>query len=397
MAGNNNSHGWTWVFGNNKKQHSKPIDNPFVKDVEKIATSYFVTNFPETLDAKNLWKEFQSHGRIVDAYIANKRSKIGKRFGFVRFLGVRNRDEFAKTLSNIWIGSYHLNEGFANVNIHYVGGLWVWIQFDNPKACEAFKANESLKNFWSSIRTVSPSFIIDERLIWIEINGLPLCAWGSNALKKVTIVIHGKIFNVHVKEVGSWSTSITNDFECSEAEDKIGEEESHSSNEEENSIEALDDFIEHEAEQKPKSCFTKEVNHEEKDSESDASGDKPPGFETVIKEEDLPPMIPKKEDPIVNSKEEELKEGDSDASVPPGFENIFKGGNSRSNSSSRSKGNKCSTSFGKYKFKDRKGFSFIDEMNRMIEVGDALGYDVKGCKRSLRKMINEIGVSLVDK
>nr|GEV37055.1 RNA-directed DNA polymerase, eukaryota, reverse transcriptase zinc-binding domain protein [Tanacetum cinerariifolium] len=31
-----------------------------------------------------------------------------------------------------------------------------------------------------------------------------------------------------------------------------------------------------------------------------------------------------------------------------------------------------------------------DEMNIMIEVGDALGYDVKGCKRSLTKMINGI-------
>ncbi|GKB54245.1 hypothetical protein Tco_0904998 [Tanacetum coccineum] len=42
------------------------------------------------------------------------------------------------------------------------------------------------------------------------------------------------------------------------------------------------------------------------------------------------------------------------------------------------------------KQKTGKGFSFIDEMNRIIEVGGALGYDVKGCKHSLRKMINGI-------
>nr|GEW76647.1 RNA-directed DNA polymerase, eukaryota, reverse transcriptase zinc-binding domain protein [Tanacetum cinerariifolium] len=52
---------------------------------------------------------------------------------------------------------------------------------------------------------------------------------------------------------------------------------------------------------------------------------------------------------------------------------------------------KCSTSFGNYKRKELKGFSFIDEMSRMIEVGGTLGYDVKGCKKSLRKMINGIG------
>nr|GEV69916.1 RNA-directed DNA polymerase, eukaryota, reverse transcriptase zinc-binding domain protein [Tanacetum cinerariifolium] len=35
-------------------------------------------------------------------------------------------------------------------------------------------------------------------------------------------------------------------------------------------------------------------------------------------------------------------------------------------------------------------------MNRMIERGGALGYDVKGCKCSLRKMINGIDVGLID-
>ncbi|GJY46579.1 RNA-directed DNA polymerase, eukaryota, reverse transcriptase zinc-binding domain protein [Tanacetum coccineum] len=288
--------GWTWVFGKNKKQHSKPIDNPFVKDVEKIATSFFVTNFPESLDAKSLWKEFQPFGRIVDAFIANKRSKIGKHFGFVRFLGICNGGELVKTFSNIWIESYHVyvsttkfqrqvnTESNPKKNVRpdphsYVTPLrpnssnnsppvfpskWSYASVANGsaapkrfpnndvhesskrdyrygfKTCEAFKSNDSLKSFWATIKTVSPSFIVGERLIWIEIAGLPLFSWGSNDLKKVTslfrkfkffdseeadamsigrvciatkfpscisetvsVVIHGKTFDVHVKEVGT--------------------------------------------------------------------------------------------------------------------------------------------------------------------------------------------------
>ncbi|GKC88878.1 hypothetical protein Tco_1149527 [Tanacetum coccineum] len=53
--------GWTWVYGKNKKQHAKPIDNPF----------------PDSLYAKGLWKEFQPYSHIVDAFIVSKRLKLG--------------------------------------------------------------------------------------------------------------------------------------------------------------------------------------------------------------------------------------------------------------------------------------------------------------------------------
>ncbi|GJZ58752.1 RNA-directed DNA polymerase, eukaryota, reverse transcriptase zinc-binding domain protein [Tanacetum coccineum] len=469
-----NPDGWTWVFGKNSKQQSKPIGNPFVKDVEKIATSFFVTNFPESLDAKNLWKEFQPYGRIVDAFIANKRSKIGKRFGFVRFLGIRNGEEFAKTLSNIWIGSHHVfvsiakfqrqakndafstpkesvgpnyhthappdvsykgpsmfpsnhsyasvangngthkgasisgvqdrrksiqlidqdlikvvdtstvalvkvkkidsmnnlyaickNEGFNDIKIHYVGGLWVWIQFENEKTCDAFKTNGSLKSLWASIKTVSPSFTVDERLIWIEIKGLPLCAWGSNALKKVTsmfgkfkffdteaedimsmgrvciatsmqscisetvsVIVHGKTFDVHVKEVGTWSTRFINESDSSDSEEKFSEEESCTSNEDECPNDVLDDFIDHMVEEKGSSNSTDEVQLEKKKSVSigsDSIGSKPPSFEKVIEEGQIPDLGTKIPDLEGHSKEEAVK-GDSDASISPGFESLVKSG-----------------------------------------------------------------------
>nr|GEX75066.1 RNA-directed DNA polymerase, eukaryota [Tanacetum cinerariifolium] len=41
--------------------------------------------------------------------------------------------------------------------------------------------------------------------------------------------------------------------------------------------------------------------------------------------------------------------------------------------------------------KDIKGISPIHELNKIIEVGTTLGYDVKGCKKSLDRMINGIG------
>nr|GFA35236.1 RNA-directed DNA polymerase, eukaryota, reverse transcriptase zinc-binding domain protein [Tanacetum cinerariifolium] len=85
---------------------------------------------------------------------------------------------------------------------------------------------------------------------------------------------------------------------------------------------------------------------------------------------------------------------DSDMTIPPSFENRFK---SDLKEPYVPQSGKCSTSSGNYKRNDLKGFSFIDEINQMIKVGGALGYDVKGCKQSLRWLINDIGVSIVDK
>ncbi|KAK8604731.1 hypothetical protein V6N13_099662 [Hibiscus sabdariffa] len=44
----------------------------------------FVKNIPEKLHWQGLWFAFGRHGDIVDAFIATKKSKDGKRFGFVR-------------------------------------------------------------------------------------------------------------------------------------------------------------------------------------------------------------------------------------------------------------------------------------------------------------------------
>nr|GEX88410.1 RNA-directed DNA polymerase, eukaryota, reverse transcriptase zinc-binding domain protein [Tanacetum cinerariifolium] len=54
----------------------------------------------------------------MDAYISLKLSKNGKRFGFVRFLGIFNAEEFVKRLANIWIENFHLFAAVARFKRH---------------------------------------------------------------------------------------------------------------------------------------------------------------------------------------------------------------------------------------------------------------------------------------
>ncbi|GJZ67632.1 RNA-directed DNA polymerase, eukaryota [Tanacetum coccineum] len=47
-------------------------------DVAKISLSVYITNFPDTCSAKDLFHHCKQYGRVVDSYIPNKRSKTGK-------------------------------------------------------------------------------------------------------------------------------------------------------------------------------------------------------------------------------------------------------------------------------------------------------------------------------
>nr|GEU90858.1 putative RNA-directed DNA polymerase, eukaryota, reverse transcriptase zinc-binding domain protein [Tanacetum cinerariifolium] len=104
------SDGWTWVF---RKQNRKHIDNPYNQNPKNSSSSFYITNFPNHVDVKQLWKTCGSFGRIVDAFIAAKLSKLGKRFGFVRFQDVSDEEELARKLSTIWIGNFHLYAAVA--------------------------------------------------------------------------------------------------------------------------------------------------------------------------------------------------------------------------------------------------------------------------------------------
>ncbi|PWA43309.1 hypothetical protein CTI12_AA536690 [Artemisia annua] len=75
---------------------------------QKISHSIFVTNFPDSVSSRDLWRECSVYGTVVDVFIPSKKSKAGKRFAFVSFIKVFNLDRLVKNLCTLWIGRYHL-------------------------------------------------------------------------------------------------------------------------------------------------------------------------------------------------------------------------------------------------------------------------------------------------
>ncbi|GJS06248.1 RNA-directed DNA polymerase, eukaryota [Tanacetum coccineum] len=85
-------------------------------------------------------------------------------------------------------------EGFYNFQCKYIGGLWLWIEFDSQEACTKLQSNSEVSWYFSHLKNINQSFVLDERVVWIEISGLPLNAWSPNAFKKVANIWGSPLF-----------------------------------------------------------------------------------------------------------------------------------------------------------------------------------------------------------
>ncbi|GJW57333.1 nucleotide-binding alpha-beta plait domain-containing protein [Tanacetum coccineum] len=91
-------------------------------DVAKISTSIFITNFPDSCSAKELFHACKQYGYVVDSFIPSKRSKAGKRFGFVRFINVFNEERLVNNLCTVWIDRFKLHANIARFHRSPVNG-----------------------------------------------------------------------------------------------------------------------------------------------------------------------------------------------------------------------------------------------------------------------------------
>ncbi|GJY15773.1 RNA-directed DNA polymerase, eukaryota [Tanacetum coccineum] len=433
MVGNTSttrdSNGWYWKFKINKKDTSTPIRNSFQKEVEKIASSFYVTNFPDFVDAKRLWKECEPYRRIVDAFIANKRSKVGKRFRFVRFLGVKSDEQLARSLASIWKGSYHLfasvarfnrqekkdllpktvvekannslptqkveqvgssqnnksyasslhgdanskvdkheikrkhitlsdeelvqvtdpqdvalvkvknvetmnnlyrlcrEEGFDDLKIHHIGGMCLWLQFQNVESYIGMGGNIGASLMRLGVKCLQKSGIS-----------------GG----KIHVTIHGVDYQAYVQELGSWSINLDDSLY---QENEINSKVDLVSNNDKDAIsvsESDDEYkiqealhVPHEAGKDQEACtHSNEVN--------------------IACEEVIP--------------ETQMDRNDNSSSLnlsrPPGFEHYKNSEQEHSLSSLQSKSGKCPTHTDKLKRNGIRGISVIHEMSRLIEINE---------------------------
>nr|GEV95319.1 reverse transcriptase domain-containing protein [Tanacetum cinerariifolium] len=136
--------GWTWVIRGNNKQSEKRIDNPYGKNLEKTASTFYITNFPDCIDARAVARYQRSNARhVASKGVAEVRNNT-------RIQEVKYDNHSVKHSPHVNSSRSYasdMNEGFINLKVHHIGGLWTWIQFENAEACMEFKANATLRQF----------------------------------------------------------------------------------------------------------------------------------------------------------------------------------------------------------------------------------------------------------
>ncbi|GJX88543.1 RNA-directed DNA polymerase, eukaryota [Tanacetum coccineum] len=157
------------------------------------------------------------------------------------------------------------NEGFQNVKVAYLGGLWVMFELESSKSKKKFMQHVGVASWFTRLCNAQSDFVSRERIIWVDIEGVPLHAWScstftkigskwgeameleeckndlfahkriciktkqeDNILEKFKIIIHGKIFVIRAKELFVWSPIFKEDTEvvyCTDDESVKGAEE----------------------------------------------------------------------------------------------------------------------------------------------------------------------------
>ncbi|GKD46421.1 RNA-directed DNA polymerase, eukaryota [Tanacetum coccineum] len=132
-------------------------------------------------------------------------------------------------------------EGFPNVNLTYLGGLWVMMKFSSLITKEKFLHNVGVASWFNTLSNPQHDFVSKERIVWVDIEGVPLHLWSlatfskigsrwgemleleeskddlfarkrlciktkqeDNILEKFKILIRGKAYTIRAKELFTW-------------------------------------------------------------------------------------------------------------------------------------------------------------------------------------------------
>ncbi|GKC21950.1 RNA-directed DNA polymerase, eukaryota [Tanacetum coccineum] len=201
--------------------------------LERLSCNIFITNFPTTMSAKELWNTCAKYGTLLDVYIPEKMSKMGKRFAFARYHKVYDVDMLIRNLRSVWLGSFHLYANVARFNRDSKSSFSQKLHANEPLNVPRPSFAKVVKGsviqqrnvapvMFSSLKQWTSNFEIKDRVVWIDVEGTPLRAWSHATFQKIASkrgeLVHMDISNVphkfsivRAKEVTGWVPDFVDD------------------------------------------------------------------------------------------------------------------------------------------------------------------------------------------
>nr|GEW33459.1 RNA-directed DNA polymerase, eukaryota, reverse transcriptase zinc-binding domain protein [Tanacetum cinerariifolium] len=439
--------------------------------LDRLSCNIFITNFPPTVSAKDLWGTCSQYGTVMDVYIPLKLTKLGKRFAFARFRKVSNVDFLIKNLRSVWLGSFHLFANVARFNRENSSGSTQKTSNFNPSPAQQY--NGSKPSFASILKDPvvgkcqeDPVMVLERGVVnfdgdsvllgcvkefqslpnihiacfnegfsglkfsylggyralksKIEWCGLILKAsffvLGPNPTSKGLLANRGKIATVRAKEVTGWIPDFDFGDDNSSTSDDASEKSSDANlnwMDEKNTEVVQDSYQRHENDNacdgNRNATSFKEPSIDSHEQVPSSSGE-PFGLDDLISKHQ------KKQDAVLPEKVL------TDPVFPPGFTplnsvNETTGMEHATNYSSPIQSHKeasnivldegskasksCNNSLnGSYQDQadsrvrssnPSNGFSILERFQEFINIGQAMGYDMKGSKKDFQKIIYSIG------
>ncbi|KAL4333815.1 hypothetical protein GQ457_07G003280 [Hibiscus cannabinus] len=78
-------------------------EEPLRVDSDQSVWTLFVHNIADRLHWKGVWQVFDRHGVVVDVFIPHRRSRAGRRFGFVCMASKEDVDRVIECLNGFWL------------------------------------------------------------------------------------------------------------------------------------------------------------------------------------------------------------------------------------------------------------------------------------------------------
>ncbi|KAI3799749.1 hypothetical protein L1987_35051 [Smallanthus sonchifolius] len=111
-------------------------------------------------------------------------------------------------------------EGFMDVEIVYVGGKWVWMEFQSSMTSSKFKRYEGIKYLFMEFREVLKSYVVNDSMAWSILGRVYIRTNEKNVIREnVSVNIEEKMYQVRVNEFVSWVPSF-NKIEEFESKDE---------------------------------------------------------------------------------------------------------------------------------------------------------------------------------